>query len=100
MLFLAFIIALYILVMVTDTEAGKPKTNSDKTSNADPLAGVEGLKAKFGDKLVDLDNIRLHKPHSVKPNLHLRDTRPTGTTNEQGNAGGLLQTGDHRPKLE
>ncbi|QPG75429.1 hypothetical protein FOA43_002783 [Brettanomyces nanus] len=56
----------------------------DREDREDPFAGMEGLKAKIGDKLIDLDDVRLRKPHSVRPRV-------------KNNAGGLLETGDHRP---
>ncbi|KAH3665650.1 hypothetical protein OGAPHI_003838 [Ogataea philodendri] len=53
----------------------------------DPLEGEKIAGAKFGDKTVDLDRLRL--PHTRRPDLR-------GHESEQTGHGGLLRT-DKRP---
>lgn len=73
--------------------------DSTKTKYIDPLEGVSGLKLKFGDKLVDPDDKRVRHPHS-RVNIQPFPTHKTDNGTSSPNSSGLLQGGDHRPKLE
>lgn len=84
----------------------KSKFNKDeeqrdqpKIKYIDPLKGVSGLKLKFGDKLVDPNDKRVRHPHS---RVNIQSFSKAGTDNgmPSPNSSGLLQGGDHRPKLE
>lgn len=103
MVFLLFLALFYLLVTMTAaTNENTIKKEEVIENEDDPLAGVKGLKAKFGNKLVDLSDVRLHKPHSVIPNRHPNLSPNAHNTTDSPNttAGGLLMTGGHRPRVD
>ncbi len=103
MVLLIFLVLFYLLVTMTGATSQNTIQKEEEINNEDdPLVGVKGLKAKFGDKLVDLSDVRLHKPHSVIPNKHpgLGQNTHETTNDIDRTAGGLLMTGGHRPRVD